>query len=278
MDLMDLTVALPKGRLLEPSLEMLSRAGITVDGITNESRRLVHDIPQKLALTAAHEGGTQSGAALGSLRFLVVRPSDVPVYVEYGAADLGIVGKDVLMEHQRDVYELLDLGFGRCRFVVAAPRGVAPSLRQATSGEVPPRLGPPGPEPPGRESPGLDLPAPELPGLERIAQLSPIPVRVATKFPNVARRYFRERGVVVEVIPLHGATELAPIVGLAQVVVDITSTGRTLAENDLVVVEEIAASTARLVANRASFRLRSAEVDAVVQAVAGACGQGGGRS
>ncbi|HHY47882.1 MAG TPA: ATP phosphoribosyltransferase [Firmicutes bacterium] len=209
-----LTIAVPKGRLLTDSLRILELAGFPCS-IDDDTRKLMFES--------------------GDIRFILTRPGDVPVYVDYGAADVGIVGKDVLMEEGRDVYELLDLGFGFCRFVVAAPRAAAREASIAVSG-------------PGRARGRI---------------------RVATKFPRVAEAFFKERGIHAEIIPLRGATELAPQAGLAEIVVDIVSTGRTLAENDLVVISEIGTATARLIANRASFGLKAARIRALVEALRG---------
>jgi ATP phosphoribosyltransferase len=158
-----------------------------------------------------------------------MRPSDVPTYVEHGAADIGVTGKDVLMEQdQREVYELLDLGFGRCRMVVAARTGedaLARSLR---------RLG---------------------------------RVRVATKYPRVAARWFAETGRQAEVVEVKGSVELAPLTGLVDAIVDLTATGRTLAENGLEIVEEIGDCTARLIANPVAHKLKAREIDALVERI-----------
>ncbi len=188
-----LTLALPKGRLLRPALELLRRAG--VDGLpAGESRRLIFTDPAR------------------GLRVLFLKPMDVPTYVEYGAADLGIVGKDVLLEQEPDLYEPLDLGFGHCRLVVAEPRAL----------------------------------------WERDDPAKWSWVRVATKYPNLTRRYFAERGIQVEVVRLDGSIELAPLVGLAERIVDLVQSGETLRANGLVEVAEIVRSTARLVVNRAA--------------------------
>ena len=188
-----LTLALPKGRLLRPALDLLRRAGvegIPVDG----SRRLLF---------------TDRAARL---RLLILKPVDVPTYVEYGAAELGIVGKDVLLEQEPDVYEPLDLGFGYCRPVVAEPKALAV-----------------------RDDPSKWS-----------------WVRVATKYPTLTRRYFAERGIQVEVVQLDGSIELAPAVGLAERIVDLVQSGETLRQNGLVEVAEIITSTARLIVNRAA--------------------------
>ena len=200
-----LTLALPKGRLLRPALELLVRAGL--DGLPpGESRKLIF-----------------ADAARG-LRFLILKPMDVPTYVEYGAADLGIVGKDVLEEQEPDVYEPLDLGFGHCRLVVAEPQ----ALRE-------------------RDDPSKWS-----------------WVRVATKYPNLTRRYFAERGIQVEVVRLDGSIELAPLVGLAERIVDLVQSGETLRANGLVEVAEIARSTARLIVNRAAQKTAYAAVSRVL--------------
>ncbi len=189
-----LTLALPKGRLLKPALELLRQVGL--DGVDVDSRRLIF-------VDERH-----------GLRVLILKPADVPSYVEYGAADLGIVGKDILLEQEPDVYEPLDLGFGFCRLVVAEPE--------------------------------------ELWKRDDPAKWSW--VRVATKYPNLTERYFSERGIQVELIRLDGSIELAPLVGLADRIVDLVQSGETLRANGLVEVAEIMRSTARLIVNRASLK------------------------
>ena len=198
-----LKLALPKGALWEETLELLDAIGMDTGELRSDSRSLTFD-----------EDG---------LTLVTMRPSDVPTYVEAGAADLGITGKDVLLE-QRDrvVYELLDLGYGECRMVLAAPEG----------------------------DQGLDE-----------AQRRLGAMRIATKYPRIAERYFEETGRQVEIIEVKGSVELAPLVGLADGIVDLVDTGRTLEENELEVREEIAPSSARLVANRVAHKLRAAEVD-----------------
>jgi ATP phosphoribosyltransferase len=192
---MSLTIALSKGKLLAGSEALFRRAGLPFPD--DPGRRLV--------------------VALDGLRFLFVKDMDVPTYVEYGVADCGIAGRDVLLETGSDVYEPLDLGFGRCRLVVARPRGPAADTRSST-------------------------------------------LRVATKYPRVTSAHFLERGVSVEVVRLAGSVELAPGLGLSDCIVDVVETGRTLEENGLVPVEEIASSSARLVVNRASFHARREEI------------------
>lgn len=193
---MSLTVALSKGKLLSGSAALFRRAGLAFP--EDEGRRLVVE--------------------MDGLRFLFVKDMDVPTYVEYGVADCGIAGRDVLLELDADVYEPLDLGFGRCRLVVARRRDL--------------------PLDPGRHS----------------------LVRVATKYPRVAARHFLERGLSAEVVRLSGSVEIAPGLGLADCIVDVVETGRTLEANGLVPVEEVASSSARFIVNRASYHARRADV------------------
>jgi ATP phosphoribosyltransferase len=198
-----LKLAVPRGALWEGTLDLLDRIGVGTEGLRGGSRSLVFQSDGLVLVT--------------------MRPSDVPTYVEAGAADLGITGKDVLLEqHDRAVYELLDLGFGACRMVLAGRRG------DESLGEAERRLG---------------------------------AMRIATKYPRTAERYFQDAGRQAEVIEVKGSVELAPLVGLADGIVDLVDTGRTLGENDLEVREVIATCTARLVANRVAHKLRAAEVD-----------------
>jgi ATP phosphoribosyltransferase len=206
-----LTVALCKGKLIEPTLELFARAGYGAAQMATNSRRLMFPCPE-IGMT-----------------FLIVRPTDVPTYVEYGAADVGIVGKDVLLEQDSDVYEPLDLGFGACRIAVAALRGQVARDRLSSK------------------------------------------LRVATKYPKVTERYFNQRGVPVEIIKLYGSIELAPIVGLADRIVDLVETGNTLKAHDLIEVECIAQSTARLIVNRASLKLQHKAVSELVKKLRAAC-------
>jgi len=202
-----LKLALPRGALWGETLDALDRTGLDTAGLRGSSRSLVF--------------------STDALTLVTMRPSDIPTYVEAGAADLGITGKDVLLEQSdRIVYEILDLAYGACRMVLAGREG-DPSL-----GETERRLG------------GM---------------------RIATKYPRVAERYFEETGRQAEVIEVKGSVELAPLVGLADGIVDLVATGRTLEENGLEVREEIATSTARLVANRVSHKLRADEVDDLVE-------------
>jgi ATP phosphoribosyltransferase len=203
-----LTLALPKGRLLEPALSLL--AGVGIEG-------LGADFGRRLLLVDAER----------DLRFILLKPADIPTYVLYGAADLGIVGKDILAEQEPDVYEPLDLGFGFCRLVVAEPRELWER------------------DDPSRWS----------------------WVRVATKYPVLTERYFSERGIQVEMIRLDGSIELAPLVGLAERIVDLVQSGDTLRANGLVEVAEITTSTARLIVNRASLKTAHGPVSALVDAI-----------
>jgi ATP phosphoribosyltransferase len=202
-----LTIAVPRGALLDETLDLLDRLGIDTGEIRTNDRRLF--FPESGVLT--------------------VRPSDVPTYVEAGAADIGITGKDVLLEQaDRAVYELLDLGFGGCRMIVATRDGDDP-------------LGEP---------------------LRRRGV-----VRVATKYPRIAREHFAATGRQAEIVEVKGSVELAPLTGLADAIVDLTASGRTLVENGLVEREPIVESTARLIANPVAHTLKAAEVDAIVERI-----------
>jgi len=198
-----LKLAVPRGALLEGTLDVLDAAGVDTAAARGESRALIFP----------NDGIT----------LVTMRPSDVPTYVEAGAADVGITGKDVLLEQSdRMVYELLDLGYGRCRMVLAGRRG------DERLGESQRRLG---------------------------------MMRIATKYPRVAERHFESTGRQVETIEVKGSVELAPLIGLADGIVDLVATGRTLEENDLEVREEIVECSARFVANRVAHKLRAAEID-----------------
>ncbi|MBA2134168.1 ATP phosphoribosyltransferase [Capillibacterium thermochitinicola] len=201
-----LTIALCKGNLLRSTLELLAAVGLPCEGVSEDTRNLV--------FTFADE----------RVRYLMCRPTDVPTYVEQGAADLGIVGKDVIVEQQKDVFELVDLGFGACRFVVAVPE----HMKNVRLKDLNYR-------------------------------------RVATKFPRVAEEFFRNQGMQVEVIKLHGNIELAPLIGIADMIVDIVSSGRTLRENNLVELVHIMDSTSRLISNRVSFRTKFDRIEPLVQ-------------
>ena len=199
-----LTLALPKGRLLEPAVDLLRELGVSA--VDPESRKLIFKDPGR------------------GLEILLLKPADVPAYVTYGAADLGIVGKDILLEQEPDVYEPLDLGFGFCRLVVAEPR--------------------------------------ELWERDDPAKWSW--VRVATKYPRLTEQYFSSRGIQVEIVHLDGSIELAPLVGLAERIVDLVQSGETLRANGLVEVAEITRSTARVIVNRASMKTEYAAVTQLV--------------
>jgi ATP phosphoribosyltransferase len=201
-----LRLALPAGALFADSCRLLADAGI--------AEVEPHRLERQLRLVA------------GDIVVVRVRPTDVPVYVEMGGCDAGIVGKDILWESSRDCYELVDLGFGACRLVLAAPEGSALSRGQW-----------------------------------------PQPLRAATKYPVAARRFFDGLGVAAELIKLHGSVELAPAMGLADAVVDITATGTTLRANHLVEVMEAGRSTARLIVNQASLKTRSEAVSALAGAL-----------
>jgi ATP phosphoribosyltransferase len=199
-----LTIAVPRGALFEETLDRLDALGVDTSEVRENDRKLVFP-----------EAG-----------IVTMRPSDVPTYVEHGAADIGITGKDVLLEQaHRRVYELLDLGYGYCRMVVAARAGDDP-------------LG----EPLRRR--GI--------------------VRIATKYPRIATDYFTSTGRQAEIVEVKGSVEIAPLIGLTDAIVDLTATGTTLTENNLVEVEQIAEATARLIANPVSHKLKSREIDDVV--------------
>jgi ATP phosphoribosyltransferase len=193
-------IALAKGRMMEQSLDLLAGAGIRFSEDVATSRKLVFD------------------AKDGRHRVVLVKPADVPTYVEYGAADAGIAGLDVVLESRADLVQPLTLDFGRCKLAVAAPRGVALSASENPT------------------------------------------VRVATKYPHIAMEYFNARGIPVEIIYLSGSIELAPLLGLAERIVDLVESGRTLKENGLEIVEVIVESSARLLVNRASYQTKRDEV------------------
>jgi len=198
-----LKLAVPRGALYGETLDILDAVGVDTSELRGDSRSLIFETPQMTLVT--------------------MRPSDVPTYVESGAADVGITGKDVLLEQSdRTVYELVDLGFGRCTMVLAAQTG------DDRLAEAQRRLG---------------------------------MLRIATKYPRIAERYFESTGRQVEMIEVKGSVELAPLVGLGDGIVDLVATGRTLEENELEVREEIVECTARFVANRVAHKLRAAEID-----------------
>ena len=205
----DLMIAVPRGALFSETLDLLDRLGIDTAEVRSNDRKLLFE-----------------GAGV-----VTMRPSDVPTYVEHGAADIGITGKDVLLEQEgREVYELVDLGFGACRMVVAA-RADGDAL-----GEAQRRLG---------------------------------RVRIATKYPRIASRHFAESGRQAEIVEVKGSVELAPLTGLVDGIVDLTASGRTLAENELEVVEDIVPSTARLIANPVAHKLKADAIDGLVERIRG---------
>lgn len=205
-----LVIAIAKGRFLEPSLDLLARAGVQFQDDVASSRKLIFE------------------STNGAYCVILVKPMDAATYVEYGAADAGIAGRDVLIESRADVLQPLDLGFGQCRIAVAAP-------------------------------------IPDGSGKESSRSL----VRVATKYPHIALEHFNAKGIAVEIIPLSGSIELAPLVGLADRIVDLVETGRTLADNGMEIVEVIAESSARLLINRASYQTKRKEIVGMVETLEG---------
>lgn len=220
-----LVIALSKGRLLDPSILFLKQLGILPKGLTESSRRLIHDAEKK------------------GVRVLLVRAVDVATYVEYGAADMGIAGKDLLLEQMRDVYEPVDLGYGSCKVVLAQPEPKEIAPGSAHKGKAGHRT----------------------------------KLRIATKYPNITERYFLEKGIPVEIVKLYGSIELAPLVGLADQIVDLSSSGETLRAHHLSVVEEIAQCSARLIVNRASLRLKYPTIQNMIDTIKKALKQGVGR-
>ena len=198
-----LNVALPKGRLGEKVYNMFASAGFPCPEILEESRKLIFE-----------------NEAAG-VRYFWVKPSDVAIYVERGAADIGVAGKDILLEYSPDVYELFDLNLGKCRMAVAAKSEFRDNSEKT--------------------------------------------LKVATKFANIASDYYRKKGRDIDIIKLNGSIEIAPILGLSDVIVDIVETGKTLRENDLEVFEEIVPISARLIANKASFKFKSAQIEKIVK-------------
>ena len=201
-----LNIALPKGRLGEKVYAMFEKAGFECPSIKEENRKLIFENPEK------------------GVRYFWVKPSDVAIYVERGAADVGVVGKDILLEYEPDVYELLDLNTGKCRMAVAAPRDF-------------------------RDDPERTL-------------------KVATKFGNIARDYYASLGRDIDIIHLNGSIEIAPILGLSDVIVDIVETGTTLRENNLEVFETIVPISARFIANKASFQFKNEPIEKILASLA----------
>lgn len=201
---MSLSIAVPKGRLFEDTVNLFLKAGIIEEPLKEDSRKLIIE-------------ENKSG-----IKFFLVRAKDVITYVSEGIADLGVVGYDLLVEENPDVFHLLDLGFGYCKMVVAGKEGV---------------------------------------------NLNSISIKVVTKFPNIARSYFRLKEVEPEIIELYGSVELGPLVGLSDCIVDITSTGKTLEENNLVVLDEIIEITSRLVSNKKSLYFKKSEISEIVEKI-----------
>ena len=202
-----LNIALPKGRLGEQVYAMFKAAGYGCPALEQENRKLIFENPD------------------AAVRYFWVKPSDVAIYVERGAADVGVAGKDILLEYQPDVYELADLGVGKCRMCVAGPRDFFDDRSQT--------------------------------------------LRVATKFPRIARTYYASLSRDIDIIQLNGSIELAPILGLSDVIVDIVETGRTLLENGLEPKEEIVPISARLIANKVSYKFKNTAICRLVDAVGG---------
>ena len=201
-----LNVALPKGRLGEKVYDMFEKAGFECPSIKENNRKLIFENPEK------------------GVRYFWVKPSDVAIYVERGAADIGVAGKDILLEYEPDIYELLDLGFGKCRMAVAAKADF-------------------------RDNPQRTL-------------------RVATKFSNIAKGYYAALGRDIDIIHLNGSIEIAPILGLSDVIVDIVETGTTLKENNLQVTETIVPISARLIANKSNFKFKNEQIEAIAKSLA----------
>ena len=197
-----LNIALPKGRLGEKVYAMFEQAGYECPSIKENNRKLIFENTEK------------------KLRYFWVKPSDVAIYVERGAADVGVAGKDILLEYRPEIFELLDLDLGKCRMAVAAKKGF-------------------------RDDPERTL-------------------RVATKFPHIAGEYYRKLGRDIDIIKLNGSIELAPILGLSDVIVDIVETGTTLLENDLEPIQTVVPISARLIANRSGFQFKHQEIQAIV--------------
>ncbi len=200
-----LNIALPKGRLGEKVYAMFEKAGFECPSILENSRKLIFENEEK------------------GVRYFWVKPSDVAIYVERGAADIGVAGKDILLEYEPNVYELFDLDIGKCRMAIAAKKDF-------------------------RDDPQKTL-------------------KVATKFTNITKTYYAKKGRDIDIIHLNGSIEIAPILGLADVIADIVETGTTLKENNLEVIETIVPISARLIANKANFKFKSSQIEALVAAL-----------
>ena len=203
-----LTVALAKGRLAELAMELFISIGMDCSEMKEKTRKLIFT------------------DEVNKMKFILVKASDVPTYVEYGAADIGIVGKDTLLEDNRNLYEMIDLGFGKCKMAVCGPVELKGKLDTMTN------------------------------------------LRVASKYPHIALKYFQDdKGQTIEIIKLNGSVELAPLVGLSDVIVDIVETGSTLRENNLVVREKIVDISARLIANKANYKFKRTVIDDIVKKI-----------
>lgn len=200
-----LNIALPKGRLGEKVYDLLEKLGYECPEIKGDNRKLIFENNEQ------------------NLRFMLVKPSDVGIYVEKGVADIGVVGKDILIESEPNVYELLDLGFGKCKFSIAAKNGYIEDLDR--------------------------------------------PLIVATKFTNVAKKYFDSINRDVELIKLNGSIEIAPIIGLSDVIIDIVETGNTLKENNLSVINDIADISARVIVNKSSYRFKNIRITEMIDKI-----------
>jgi len=200
-----INIALPKGRLGEKVYGMFERAGYPCPSIKENSRKLIFENPE------------------AGVRYFWVKPSDVSIYVERGAADIGVCGKDILLEYEPEIYELLDLNIGKCRMAVAAKRDFFDDNTRT--------------------------------------------LKVATKFANIAKRYYASLGRDIDIIKLNGSIEIAPILSLSDVIVDIVETGTTLRENDLEVFETVAPISARLIANKSSFKFKTAEIEKILESM-----------
>jgi len=252
-----LVIALCKGRFLEPSLDLLMQAGIRFPEDLASSRKLIFNSDDQ------------------RFRAVLVKPADVATYVEYGAADAGIAGRDVVLESRADVLQPLDLKFGYCKIAVAGVNGAAFPSSQGRGGR----------EAAGvvssAEMPGAGLTTPSAPPDRWLSAQPPIlceegnvdhqfsrpTIRVATKYPRITMDYYNARGIPVEIIPLSGSIELAPLIGLADRIVDLVETGRTLKDNGLEIVEVITDSSARLLINRAGYQTKRDEVLRLIQAL-----------
>lgn len=205
-----INVALPKGRLGEKVYDIFDKAGYSCPSILETNRKLIFESEEN------------------SIRYFWVKPSDVAIYVERGAADIGVAGKDILLEYEPDVYELLDLNMGKCRMCVAGPKGFRDNTARA--------------------------------------------LRVATKFPDIAKQYYASQSRQIDIIKLNGSIELAPILKMSDVIVDIVETGTTLKENNLAVLEEILPISARLISNKVSYKFKNKEIMELCESINSVCG------